>query len=42
VSTPATSYTCYDNGNVPNATEQYSIGTNGGSGVNCNLTFQFQ
>jgi prepilin-type N-terminal cleavage/methylation domain-containing protein len=42
VITPPTSTTCYDNGNTPNGVEQYSLGTNGGSGINCNLTFQFQ
>jgi len=39
-STPASSTTCYDNGNVANATEQYSVGTNGG--LNCHLMIQFQ
>ena len=34
--------TCYDNGNVAGATQQYSTGQNGGSGVNCALSFKFQ
>jgi prepilin-type N-terminal cleavage/methylation domain-containing protein len=40
--TPETSGTCYDNGNVGGATQQYSQGQNGGATVNCTLSFQFQ
>jgi hypothetical protein len=40
--TPASATTCYDNGNVAGATQQYSVGTNGGNGLNCALSFQFQ
>ena len=36
------STTCYDNGNNSNNPMQYSTKQNGGSGVNCGLTFQFQ
>jgi hypothetical protein len=39
--TPGTSVTCYDNGNVGGATQQYSVAQNGGAGVNCALSFQF-
>jgi prepilin-type N-terminal cleavage/methylation domain-containing protein len=34
--------TCYDNGNVAGAMEQYSMSQNGGAGINCALSFQFQ
>lgn len=40
--TPALSYTCYDNNNVANATQRYTMATNGGAGINCSLTFRFQ
>ena len=40
--TAASSTTCYDNGNVNNATQKYSTAQNGGSGVNCGLSFRFQ
>jgi len=33
---------CYDNGNVGGATQQYSLTQKGGSGVNCALSFRFQ
>jgi prepilin-type N-terminal cleavage/methylation domain-containing protein len=39
--TPASDTTCYDNGNVA-GTQKYSVGTNGGNGVNCALSFKFQ
>ena len=39
--TPALSTTCYDNGNVA-GTQKYSVGTNGGNGLNCALSFRFQ
>ena len=42
VATTPSSTTCYDNGGVAGATEQYSMGTNGGSGINCSLSFRFQ
>ena len=42
VSTQSSSTTCYDNGNVANATEQYSVGQNSGNGLNCYLSFKFQ
>jgi hypothetical protein len=44
-STAATSgsaATCYDNSGVGGATQQYSLAQNGGAGVNCALSFQFQ
>jgi prepilin-type N-terminal cleavage/methylation domain-containing protein len=34
--------TCYDNGGIAGATQQYSMGQNGGAGVNCALSFEFQ
>ncbi len=40
--TPASDTTCYDNGNVGGATQQYSMATNGGNGLNCALSFRFQ
>jgi prepilin-type N-terminal cleavage/methylation domain-containing protein len=42
VSTTPSPSTCYDNGPNSGATEQYSITTNGGAGVNCTLSFRFQ
>jgi len=33
--------TCYDNGGVA-GTQKYSVGTNGGNGKNCALSFKFQ
>ena len=39
--TPASDTTCYDNGNVV-GTQKYSVGTNGGNGLNCALSFKFQ
>jgi hypothetical protein len=38
----ASSATCYDNGGNASATAQYSMGQNGGAGVNCALSFRFQ
>ncbi len=35
------STTCYDNGGVA-GTQKYSVGTNGGNGLNCALSFKFQ
>lgn len=40
--TPPSSTTCYDNGGVNGATQQYSIGQNDGAGLNCALSFRFQ
>ena len=40
--TQGTSTTCYDNGNTLNATQQYSMAQNNGTGVNCALSFQVQ
>jgi prepilin-type N-terminal cleavage/methylation domain-containing protein len=34
--------TCYDNGNVNGVVQQYSVSQNGGTNVNCALSFQFQ
>lgn len=42
VASAGSSTTCYDNGNVAGATENYSIEKNGGSGMNCALSFQLQ
>ncbi len=33
---------CYDNGGNASAVTHYSVGYNGGTGVNCTLSFQFQ
>ncbi len=40
--TPPQDYTCYDNNNVGNATQKYSLAQNGGLGINCSLTTRFQ
>ncbi len=40
--TQASDTTCYDNGNVAGATQQYSVGYNGGTALNCALSFRFQ
>jgi prepilin-type N-terminal cleavage/methylation domain-containing protein len=40
--TPASTTTCFDNGNVGGAVQKYSVGTNGGNGLNCALSFKFQ
>jgi hypothetical protein len=40
--TPATAYTCYDNGNSSTAPVQYSTGFNQGAGGNCALSFKMQ
>lgn len=42
IATPASATTCYDNGNVAGATLQYSVGYNGGNGLNCALSIKFQ
>lgn len=42
VTTAATDDTCFDNGNVTNEIEKYSITHNGGRGVNCVLSIKFQ
>lgn len=34
--------TCYDNGNIANATQKYSMGQNGGANLNCALSFGFE
>jgi len=39
---PGSAATCYDNGNVGGATQQYSIEISGGSNVNCALSFKMQ
>jgi hypothetical protein len=36
--TSGSATTCYDNGNVAGATQQYSLGQNGGAGMNCALS----
>lgn len=33
---------CFDNGNTAGVQQQYSVEQNGGSGLNCALSFQFQ
>ncbi len=33
--------TCFDNNNVAGAAQQYSVTQNGGSGINCSLSFKF-
>lgn len=38
---PPTTSTCYDNGSGSGA-QQYSLSQNGGSGINCGLSFRFQ
>lgn len=40
--TSGSATTCYDNGNVAGATQQYSMEQNNGTGVNCALSFQMQ
>lgn len=40
--TPGSATTCYDNGNVGGATQQYSVEQSGGSNINCALSFRFQ
>jgi prepilin-type N-terminal cleavage/methylation domain-containing protein len=40
--TPGSATTCYDNGNVGGATQQYSVEVSSGSNVNCALSFRFQ
>jgi hypothetical protein len=40
--TAGSSTTCYDNGDSAGAAQQYSMAQNGGSGVNCALSFRFQ
>jgi prepilin-type N-terminal cleavage/methylation domain-containing protein len=40
--TQGTSLTCYDNGNVNGATQQYSVEISNGTGVNCALSFRMQ
>jgi prepilin-type N-terminal cleavage/methylation domain-containing protein len=40
--TAGSSTTCYDNGNVAGAVQQYSMEINNGAGVNCALSFEFQ
>ncbi len=40
--TAGSSTTCYDNGNNAADAMQYSMTQNGGAGVNCALSFQFQ
>ncbi len=39
--TPGSATTCYDNGGV-SGPQQYSVEQNGGAGLNCALSFQFQ
>jgi prepilin-type N-terminal cleavage/methylation domain-containing protein len=40
--THGTATTCYDNGNVGGATQQYSVEISNGSNVNCALSFHMQ
>ena len=40
--TPGSSTTCYDNGNVAGASQQYSVEISNGSNVNCALSFKLQ
>lgn len=40
--TPASATSCFDNGDVEGATQQYSVGTNGGAGINCALSIKLQ
>ncbi len=40
--TPGSSTTCFDNGNVAGAAQQYSVEINNGSNNNCALSFQFK
>lgn len=40
--TAASATTCYDNGNTPATTEQYSMSTSNGNGLNCFLSFKMQ
>ena len=40
--TPGSASSCFDNGGVTGAAQQYSVEQNGGAGVNCALSFQFQ
>lgn len=40
--TQGTSTSCFDNGNVTGATQQYSLEQNGGNGPNCALSFRMQ
>ncbi len=40
--TPGSATTCYDNGNVGGATQQYSVEISNGAGANCALSFRFQ
>ena len=42
VSTAPSATTCYDNSSVAGANEQYSLSQNGGTGLNCALSFRFQ
>jgi prepilin-type N-terminal cleavage/methylation domain-containing protein len=40
--TPASATTCYDNGNVAGAVQQYSVGYNDGAGQNCAISYKMQ
>lgn len=40
--TPASTTSCYDNGNVAGQRQQYSTAQNDGAGVNCALSFRFK
>jgi prepilin-type N-terminal cleavage/methylation domain-containing protein len=40
--TTQTATSCFDNGGVNSVVNTYSVGKNGGSGVNCTLTFKLQ
>jgi hypothetical protein len=42
--TPEGTNSCFDNGNIPGAVQQYSIGTTAahGNNPNCALSFRFQ
>jgi hypothetical protein len=40
--TTGSATTCFDNGNSAGATQQYSMGQNSGSGINCALSIRMQ
>ena len=42
ISTAPTADTCYDNSSVAGGVEKYSMSQNGGAGLNCALSLQFQ
>lgn len=40
--TPRNSSTCYDNNNIGGATQQYSVGQDGGNNITCAISMVFQ